>query len=317
MKINSEKSNQVDRPDEPSDKKNEAAKSEGKKDFKELLKGKKDEKAGKSLSKRPSKEPSKEPLKEPGKMSGQASKQAPAKLPGKQMDGFGKRLKGGELQLGQQLQKNERLGTERHVARNHDEARLEHRHRNKHHKKVQSEHTDKYQRGQNHRGQNHRGQDAVSTKSRRGAGGVGLKQGSPGPKTARDVARAAQDASASSLQVGAGELGAGEAKGAAKAEGKTPVDQSKLRAEVAELAKQLVDRAHVGRDASGRQIMLLDLQVPGRGNVRVRLRRRGDGFELRMRPENEELARDLRREREHFRQSAAEGGVDFTSIEIV
>ncbi len=291
VKIQNDKTDHVERPDEPAEKKS-SKKSEEKKDFKKLLEGKKDGKGQKQADKTPA---DKKPAKAL-KGAKQPAQQAP-----KRADGFNKRLKGGELQLGQQLEQKSRLGSERNVARHQNEARLEHRHQKKHHRQVHTEHTHKSRRGQDApigasaSGSRHEGKDA----------GIGA--------SASSSRHEGKDALAPN-HVAKSAVGA---KATAKAEGKAPVEQSKLRAEVAELARKLVERAHVGRDASGRQIMLLDLQVPGRGNVRVRLRRRGEGFELRMRPENEDFARDLRREREHFRQSAAENGVEFTSIEIV
>lgn len=108
-----------------------------------------------------------------------------------------------------------------------------------------------------------------------------------------------------------------EAQAPARTDQAAPAERSQAREEATRLAHELINQAHVGADAEGRQIMLLDLEVPGRGHVRVRLRRRGDSFELRMRPENQNLARDLRLERETFRQAAAERGVAFSSIEIV
>ncbi|MFW5966335.1 MAG: flagellar hook-length control protein FliK, partial [Persicimonas sp.] len=106
------------------------------------------------------------------------------------------------------------------------------------------------------------------------------------------------------------------AGGAKRAEGAESTGRSQMREEIARLADKIVERAQIGRDEGGRRIMMLDLHVPDRGNVSVRLRQRGDGFEVRMRADNEDLARELRREREHFRQSASDNGVDFTSIEI-
>ncbi|QDG51520.1 flagellar hook-length control protein FliK [Persicimonas caeni] len=299
MKINNENTTQAERLDEPADKKG-TKKSEDKKDFKELLKGKGGEKGKKA--------PKGSQKKTVGdRAARQASEQRTATgQPGKQTlgqaDGFSRRLKGGELQLGRQLEQKDRLGAERQVTQHHDEARVEHGHRKKHHRQVHTEHAQKARRGQDVRAPKQDGGPRQNS---------GPKLGAASSKS-HDASRAEQ-----SVELQPAQVGTSEAKGPAKAKGNAPIEQSKLRAEVAELAKQLVERAHVGRDASGRQIMLLDLQVPGRGNVRVRLRRRGDGFELRMRPENEDFARDLRREREHFRQSAADKGVDFTSIEIV
>ena len=139
----------------------------------------------------------------------------------------------------------------------------------------------------------------------------GSQKGGPGGiGSSKDVQAAPADGMSAPAE-------ASEVAGSDRAEGAQSARGTELREQVAELANKLVDKAHIGRDTAGRQIMLLDLQVPGRGGVRVRLRRRGQGFEVRMRADNEELARDLRHEREHFRQSAADRGVQFSSVDVV
>lgn len=113
-------------------------------------------------------------------------------------------------------------------------------------------------------------------------------------------------------EAGAGVPAAGEEIGAARqAEG------ARARPpEMDALVDRLVEALHVGRDARARKVMLLDVQVPGRGGVRVRLRRRGQEVEVRLRADNDELRRELGQRREALRESARQRGVIFASIEV-
>jgi hypothetical protein len=280
LKIEGQKNDQVETTDDS--KRNEASsKNDDKKSFKDVLERKEGDKDGETSKK--SKKSRKQASNKQATNTQNKRPNGARTKPG-QAGTFGEQLKDGKPQLGQQTEQSERLGGERTTTRHHSETRVEHRHRKTHQRHVHQDHS---------RQTNQEPGDRTK------------------PSKARPTPVGDIPGSASRAIAGA------EPTGTSKAEAAAPSDRTEQRAQVAELARKLVDRAHVGQDASGRQIMLLDLEVPGRGNVRVRLRRRGEGFELRMRPENDEFARDLRHEREHFRQSAAEGGVDFSSIEIV
>lgn len=305
MKVNNDNSPKVDQVDQKhDDAKADEKKTKDGKSFKELLEGKKKRGEGKKDAARPAR--GREASAAKGRHAG--SRQDAAAGPGGRragrQAGFDGKLRDGRLQLGQQSEQKARVDTERHTHIQSDERRTEHRHHKRHEHKVRADDTRRQE------GARQEGSRQVSDKREAHAKSAGARIGERRERQERSVEAAAGD-------LAAGPLDAAQSGAANKADETAPAARSELREQVAELAKKLVDKAHVGRDASGRQIMLLDLQVPGRGNVRVRLRRRGAGFELRMRPENDELARDLRREREHFRQSAAEQGVDFSSIEIV
>ncbi|MFB6350465.1 MAG: hypothetical protein ABEN55_19065, partial [Bradymonadaceae bacterium] len=86
---------------------------------------------------------------------------------------------------------------------------------------------------------------------------------------------------------------------------------------IRDLARQIVDAVRVGTDRARRQVVMVDAEVPGRGQVRIRLRRDGESFETRMRADSEELARTLRRNEDTLRESAREDDVLFSSIDIV
>ncbi len=89
------------------------------------------------------------------------------------------------------------------------------------------------------------------------------------------------------------------------------------RAEMAQLANKIVQAFYVGQDARAKKIVMMDVNVPGRGSVRVRLSKTGDSVDVRMRADNEDLAKLLRSHREDLRQSGASKGVNFANIEVV
>lgn len=85
---------------------------------------------------------------------------------------------------------------------------------------------------------------------------------------------------------------------------------------VRQIADEIVRAARVGRDAEGRDVLMLEVDLPGRGDLRVRLRRDGSGFETRFRTDDHRLARDLRENDDKLRESAARRGVELTDIEV-
>lgn len=88
-------------------------------------------------------------------------------------------------------------------------------------------------------------------------------------------------------------------------------------AAMAEVARQIVEAVQVGEDGHSRRVVFLDVTVPGRGEVRIRLRRDGGGMEVRMRAGNDALARSLQEGAEELRHRGAKKGIQFTSIQVV
>ncbi len=288
MKIHNDRTDHVDRAREQ-DEKTRADDGKDAKDFKKLLDGKRGGEKGEHAAK---------------KMAGKTLAHGSHGEPGHKTLGeagrggeFGARTHDGRVQLGQQQAQDTRLHGELHTESEQHDKLVEHRHHQRHEHRVRGEHA------QRSDARPELGQPAKTSRS----GAEGVRGDDMRRKGVESAAAAASRAP----------VDAARAAGAQKADASAPADRAELRAKVAELADKLVEKAQVGTDAAGRQIMLLDVEVPGRGKVHIRLRKRGGGFELRMRPENEEFARDLRHEREHFRQSAAEHGVDFSSIDIV
>lgn len=84
-----------------------------------------------------------------------------------------------------------------------------------------------------------------------------------------------------------------------------------------EVARQVLNAVGVGEDAQARRVVFLDVTVAGQGDVRIRLRRDGGGMEVRMRADNDHLARSLRQGVDELRQRGSEAGVEMTSIQVV
>ncbi len=105
---------------------------------------------------------------------------------------------------------------------------------------------------------------------------------------------------------------AGGAGAAGKAESSAYAEPPMMR-----VARKIVEAVHVGDDAQGRRVVFLDITVPGRGDVRIRLRRDGGGMEVRMRADNDALARSLQQGVADLREEGAEQGIQFTSVQVV
>jgi hypothetical protein len=103
--------------------------------------------------------------------------------------------------------------------------------------------------------------------------------------------------------------------GASRAEGasRTSADVETIRRLAAEVAKSV----KVGVDRAKRQVVLMDVEVPGRGTVHVRLRRQGERFDVRLRADDHGLARMLRRHRDDLRQAGDDAGVSFGELRVV
>lgn len=87
-------------------------------------------------------------------------------------------------------------------------------------------------------------------------------------------------------------------------------------AAVHHVARQILRALRVGADQNARKVVFLDVTVPGHGDLRVRLRRDGDGFEARLRADNDGLARLLQAHTDDLRHAAEDNGVHFTSLQV-
>ncbi|WP_430687893.1 hypothetical protein [Lujinxingia sediminis] len=88
-------------------------------------------------------------------------------------------------------------------------------------------------------------------------------------------------------------------------------------AELGEIVEAMVKAAQAGEDAQGRKVMFLELDVPGRGTLRVRLLKEHDGYAVRMRASDEGLARELLSAQSEMVRGAGARGVRFNAVEVV
>ena len=86
---------------------------------------------------------------------------------------------------------------------------------------------------------------------------------------------------------------------------------------VTQVAREIVEAVYVGQDSQQRQVIFVDVTVPGRGDVRIRLRRDGGGMEVRMRADNDALARTLQQGVRELREEGQKKDIEFTSIRVV
>jgi hypothetical protein len=87
--------------------------------------------------------------------------------------------------------------------------------------------------------------------------------------------------------------------------------------QIAQMAEQLVKACSVGEDKIARKVMMLDVEVPGKGQMRVRLTRDGDGINVRLRASNDSTRSWLKAHQGRLRDEAASQGVVFKHIEVV
>lgn len=87
--------------------------------------------------------------------------------------------------------------------------------------------------------------------------------------------------------------------------------------QIAQMAEQLVKACSVGEDKIARKVMMLDVEVPGKGQMRVRLTRDGDGINVRLRANNDSTRSWLKAHQGRLRDEAASQGVVFKHIEVV
>lgn len=109
-------------------------------------------------------------------------------------------------------------------------------------------------------------------------------------------------------QVSAGSIQAPAVEAAASPQAKHEV--------VERLIETMVTSGQMGEDSKGRKVLMMDVECPGRGNVRVRLWKKEDGIELRMRADNPELKSLLLLSRSDLQAKAKENGVNFSKIEV-
>lgn len=84
-----------------------------------------------------------------------------------------------------------------------------------------------------------------------------------------------------------------------------------------QLVSAMAAEGWVGADIHGRKVVMLNVQCPGRGSVRIRLRKEDAGVSVRVRADNDELSSLLQTHHEQLRDSMARKGLALTNLEVV
>ena len=142
---------------------------------------------------------------------------------------------------------------------------------------------------------------------------AGADIGASARRGAQSAAGAEEFGARQSLDVGPAAGAAGQVGAAQQS---APMQGSTSPA-LAEIANKIVQAVRVGEDAQARRVVFLDVTVPGRGDVRIRVRRDGGGMEVRMRADNDALARTLQEGVGDLREEGARKGIQFTSVQVV
>lgn len=104
--------------------------------------------------------------------------------------------------------------------------------------------------------------------------------------------------------------------GVGEAAPNTGADPAK-KEELQKLISKMVEKIQVGEDARKRKTIIMQVEVPGRGQVNVRLRKDGDSYDLRLRAKDPSFAHALKSEQGELRRMGAEKGLRFTRIDVV
>ena len=88
------------------------------------------------------------------------------------------------------------------------------------------------------------------------------------------------------------------------------------RQAVVQLVDKLVRSCQVGHDHKARRVMLMEVEIPGRGQVHVRLQQSSQGMEVRFRARDEPTAQLLRAHQGQLEEGMRQRGVEVQRITI-
>lgn len=97
--------------------------------------------------------------------------------------------------------------------------------------------------------------------------------------------------------------------------GLTPVEVVEQKF-VDELSAQIVEQGQVLTDEKGQKIVLMTLVVPGKGQVRVRLWKKQQAIEIRLRPTDPSTKAELRSRQPELESRLREKGVNLGKVDI-
>lgn len=98
--------------------------------------------------------------------------------------------------------------------------------------------------------------------------------------------------------------------------GAAKTTRSEREQRIESIANEMVRAVRVGRDGQRRRVVMLELEIPGRGGLNVRMRRDGEGYDIRMRAERSALGAELKRGTSKMKGAMEERGVAVGSINI-
>lgn len=88
------------------------------------------------------------------------------------------------------------------------------------------------------------------------------------------------------------------------------------RQAVAQLVDKLVRSCQLGQDQKARRVMLMEVEIPGRGNVHVRLQQQSQGLEVRFRARDEPTAQLLRAHQGQLEEGMRQRGVAVSRVSV-
>jgi len=88
------------------------------------------------------------------------------------------------------------------------------------------------------------------------------------------------------------------------------------RADLESVVEAMVEACHVGQDAEGRKVMVMELAVPGRGRLLARLRRTRQGVRVQLRTDDASLKRELTSARGELLDAARAKGAKLLSVDV-
>jgi len=95
-----------------------------------------------------------------------------------------------------------------------------------------------------------------------------------------------------------------------------PPEQTPANAPADAIVHGIVQSVAVATDVHRRRVILLRVSIPGRGDVRIRVRRGTSGVEVRLSTSDAELRKELRGRRHELAARAREAGAPLSRIEV-
>jgi ribosome-binding protein aMBF1 (putative translation factor) len=83
------------------------------------------------------------------------------------------------------------------------------------------------------------------------------------------------------------------------------------------LVSAMAAEGWVGADIDGKKVVMLNVECPGRGSVRIRLRKEESGVSVRVRADNDELTALLETHQDQLRDAMSKKGLSLANLEVV